>query len=311
MCSIPSRGCFRVRLRASFAALLLIQSSIGVCAEECLPKIVDRVPIGRLAFVTSKGFGGEGTIIVTGETTKTFEGNQPAFTPDGNRLLFAHHLVHHSAVHICSLSNASRRVIKGNGQDWESPSLSPSGEKLLFVVWSEGRKTSHIGVCDVNNHEDVKLLTSGDHYDWSPRWSNDGNKIVFESTRDGERQIYVMEVSGQHQMNLSGDGYLSHAPCFSPDGKRIAYMSAPQGQCRSIYVMNADGSQKTNISRAKTRDSEPVWSPDGEWIAFTRTQAGERAGGMDIWVMRSDGSDQKELTHNPLDISSYAPAWAR
>jgi TolB protein len=63
--------------------------------------------------------------------------------------------------------------------------------------------------------------------------------------------------------------------------------------------MKADGSSKQNISKGVTRDSEPVWSPDGQWIAFTRTAIKPSdSEQMDIWIMKSDGTEQRQLTFN-------------
>jgi Tol biopolymer transport system component len=62
------------------------------------------------------------------------------------------------------------------------------------------------------------------------------------------------------------------------------------------------------VSHGKTRDSEPVWSPDGLWIAFTRTTGKDI---MDIWIMKSDGSEQQPLTRNEEGVASYQMTWAR
>jgi len=76
--------------------------------------------------------------------------------------------------------------------------------------------------------------------------------------------------------------------------------------------MKADGSEKHNVSEGKTRDSEPAWSPDGQWIAFTRTAGNPPAEGpMDIWIMKSDGTEQHPATFNQGEVSSYAPGWSK
>jgi TolB protein len=59
-----------------------------------------------------------------------------------------------------------------------------------------------------------------------------------------------------------------------------------------------------NISNARGGDYSPAWSPDGEWIAFMS----DRKGNANIWLVRPDGSDLRQLTDLP-GISEY-PTWA-
>ena len=61
----------------------------------------------------------------------------------------------------------------------------------------------------------------------------------------------------------SGDSSAS-APRWSPDGKKIAYVTGGQ-----IWVMDDDGDDKEQVTKISTGAAGPVWSPDGKWIAFT------------------------------------------
>ncbi|MBP7791964.1 MAG: PD40 domain-containing protein, partial [Candidatus Goldbacteria bacterium] len=48
-------------------------------------------------------------------------------------------------------------------------------------------------------------LTNNSEYDYNPVWSPDGSKIAFESYRDGNREIYVMDANGSNQVNLTNN----------------------------------------------------------------------------------------------------------
>jgi TolB protein len=166
----------------------------------------------------------------------------------------------------------------------------------------------------------VEQLTEGQYYNWTPRWSPDGKKLVFETTRNdtpkthrpgGYRDVYVMDNDGRNQINLTTNTF-GHHPSWSPDGKSIAYMSRTGfDKPASVWVMKADGSAKHNISHGTNRDSEPAWSPDGQWIAFTRV-ANKPHGRetMDIWIMKSDGTEQHQVTFNKTRSASYSPSWS-
>jgi Tol biopolymer transport system component len=303
-------------MKFPFSILFVAAFALGTTAEDVSAEIIGTLPVGKLAFVTSHSFGSAGIITVLGQKTDPFFGGFPDFTVDGNLVFSVSHPppgagLSVGGLYVRNLSANTTSVIDDSDQDADSPCLSPDGSRLVYVVWPVGRESSHICISDVDGSHS-RALTSGDHNDWGPRWSPDGKKILFESTRDGERQVYVMNRDGSHPVNLSHDKILSHAPSWSPDGTHIAYMSYGKNRQATIFVMRSDGTEKTDVSHGKTRDSEPVWSPDGKWIAFTRT-AGKPPGleTMDIWIMKSDGTEQRQITRNAEDVSSYQLAWSR
>ena len=128
-----------------------------------------------------------------------------------------------------------------------------------------------------------------------------GEKLIaFESTRDGDIEIYIMNEDGTGQRNItnapsSDDKY----PAWSPDGTKIAFVSDRDG-FPNIYVINADGSQVKQLTNTEAQKSRPAWSPDGSKIAFGSTF---------IFVMNVDGSDVQQITKPPETgyFPSYSP----
>ncbi|MFC1574363.1 TolB family protein, partial [Candidatus Latescibacterota bacterium] len=93
------------------------------------------------------------------------------------------------------------------------------------------------------------------------------------------------------------------SPCWSPDGKKIAYDSVIDGVA-DICVMNADGSDVVNLTQDNFKDFEPVWSPDGKEIAFATLRDGNR----EIYVMNSDGTNLRSVSNHTM-LDDY-PAWS-
>ena len=154
----------------------------------------------------------------------------------------------------------------------------------------------------------------------SPAWSPDGLRIAFLhhrwDDRDFSTEVYVMNADGSGQRNVTdqwGRRAVDIRPIWSPDWRRIAFVpyacTAVKGKCvrtAHIYVMNVDGSRLHRIARAGThraingqrvdpRAPGPVWSPDGRKLAFSS----ERDGNAELYVMNSDGSNQRRLTRSP------------
>ena len=140
--------------------------------------------------------------------------------------------------------------------------------------------------------------------DQNPAWSPDGSQIAFDSGRDGDRDIYVMNADGSDVRNLTDESSRNDwRPAWSPDGKRIAFVSDSD---HDIYVMNADGSNITQLTDSG-RNTYPAWSPNGRKIAFESS----RGRTSDIYVMDADGSNQVNLTYNrtSTNYSEQHPSW--
>ncbi|MDQ2920361.1 MAG: S9 family peptidase [Acidobacteriota bacterium] len=102
-----------------------------------------------------------------------------------------------------------------------------------------------------------------------PQVSPDGKSVAFtigDVNFDGNRavnQIYVVSIAGGELKQLTSGDKSSSSPRWSPDGKKIAYVTGSQ-----IWVMDDDGDDKKQVTTISTGAGGPVWSPDGNWIAF-------------------------------------------
>ncbi len=131
-------------------------------------------------------------------------------------------------------------------------------------------------------------------------------QIVFSSNRDGNPEIYVMDIDGKNQQRLTNNPNDDWNPSWSPDGKRIVFSSERDGN-REIYVMNADGGNPQNLSNNPDFDGSASWSPDGKRIAFMSDRDGDFLH-FDIFVMEADGGNQQSITNDPFD--ERHPSWS-
>ena len=238
----------------------------------------------------------------------------PVWSPDGRRIAFMAQSFGNNNIYVMdddgtNLTNLTQHAVEG-----EAPAWSPNSRHIAFI------SNSDIYVTDTDGIKFIKLIqdaVGGFYGSGAPAWSPDGRRIAFVSRRDGNRNIYVMDADG---IDLTNDGIYftnpnlnltQHAasdwdPAWSPDGRRIAFMSDRDGNT-GIYVMDDDGTNLTKLTQHDASDWDPAWSPDGRRIAFRS----DRDGNYGIYVMDDDGTNLTKLTQHEVWAGwSRAPAWS-
>ena len=129
------------------------------------------------------------------------------------------------------------------------------------------------------------------------------SQIVFQSYRDGNWEIYMMDPDGGNQRRLTHHEASDTDPRLHPDLLKIVFVSKRDGRSQ-IYSMNPDGSDLVRLSDPGWDEAYPAWSPNGGRIVFSRKK--DRWG---LFVMQADGSDARRLTKAD-DADDISPAWS-
>lgn len=149
---------------------------------------------------------------------------------------------------------------------------------------------------------ELRRLTSGQGYNYTPTWSPDGSKVAFVRYQDGRASLYKMNPDGTDQVWIANSTNGVTLPRWSPDGRRILWEDGGLAGW-GVWSVNADG---TNRRELVATGGQGRWSPDGSRIVFAARNEGN--GRSDIFIMDADGGLPVRITSQATD-DSY-PTWS-
>ncbi|HMB25461.1 MAG: TolB family protein [Chloroflexota bacterium] len=184
-----------------------------------------------------------------------------------------------------------------------SPSFSPDGSRVLFANRAAEGPTS-LWTMDVTG-ENPDLLYAGPNTIVAADWAPVGNRIAFAMAVDqpDAYEIFIMKDDGTDVQQLThGLPGIGGSLDWSPDGKYLLLFAGAAGD-KNIFLVNVDGQTATQITNGGN-NTACSFSPNGEWIAFNSLRNNDQA---DIFIMRPDGSDVRQVTTNPEP--DWQPQW--
>ncbi len=159
------------------------------------------------------------------------------------------------------------------------PSISPDGTRIAFEKVGSDGATHEIWVIGTSGAPGSLVpLSAPGADDRQPNWSPAGGKIVFQSMRDGDWEIFTMNTDGTGVVNVTDSASEDTDASWSPDGQWIVYSSDRSGDgWANVWAIPAAGGTPARITTADAYDGAPAWSPDGTRIAFeSNRRANER-----------------------------------
>jgi TolB protein len=231
----------------------------------------------------------------------------------GIRGAFATHIAYISMVG--AVPHRTYRLIVADA-DGENPHIvMQSNEPLMSPAWSpDGQSLAYVSFEDRLPSIYVQFLKSGERRQVSaragvnqaPAWSPDGKKLALTlSTRDGNLDVYVLDLATQALTRLTDDPGIDTEPQWSKDGRTIYFTSDRAGGPQIYSVGLSPGDRPRRLTFQGAYNARPRLSPDESTLAFVTQEDGAfRIATMDL----KGHNDMQVLTKGRFDVSpSYAP----
>jgi len=267
---------------------------------------------GRIVFTCTRGdfnqlcminADGSGLKQITSHNTHDY---YPVFTPPGNAIVYASLDGGSFDLFMMILKDGKVfRLTESIGNAF-SPSLSPDGQRIVFLNKPEKLPISLwiVESTGSNPHQIYSGRKDIVAADWSPL----GDKIAFAMAADNDYsyQIFILEADQPNEtprrislpMNDVG-GSLD----WSPDSRLLLFYAGPVNG-RNVYQLEVESGTITQLTFGGN-NAAASYSPDGQYIVYNSLRNNNQA---DLYIMRSDGHSTRQLTSQPEP--DWQPDWA-
>jgi eukaryotic-like serine/threonine-protein kinase len=274
----------------------------------------------QIAFRSEADGGGIYLMGATGESVRrlTSYGYNPAWSPDGKEIVCASDgiilpLFRSSLkgkLWRVRVSDGEKQLVTDSDEDAVQPAWSPHGYRIAY--WGNKDRQSNIWTVPSAGGKGV-AVTNAASLDWDPIWSADGTSLFFLSDRGGSMNVWRVpvdeksgEVLGPPQPVTTPSTDTMHL-ALSGDGHRMAYVQKVSSYLLQTAPFDSTAEEVTgeykSLARLPTGATGIDVSPDGKWVTFA--SAGKQP---DIFVMKADGSDLRQLTDD--DYNDLTARWA-
>lgn len=232
----------------------------------------------------------------------SYEGQQmqPAFSPDGNRIVFVWDGRKNDTrdLYIKQIGSETPYRLTKDGAAEFSPTWSPDGSQIAYLSSSDTDKGLYL-IPSLGGPA-RKVFSPVGAIEWDRgalSWSPDGKSLIFPDGKSVRRpsSLYMLSLASFQAVPItnppsSWDGDLS--PAYSPDGQKIAFVRALEGAVRDIYVMATGSKAPPKRLTFDNRNIESLtWDKDSQSIIFSS----DRGGKYSLWRISLKGGEPQRL----------------
>ncbi len=238
------------------------------------------------------------------------------YLPGGQKLAFTALIAGVSKPYVMDLDGHHKQDVSGGGSGFAyGYSASPDGKMISY------HENYQIYLANVDG-SGKRQIETGNPFNFGPRWSPDGQWLLFSSGRHGNSYPYIVRRDGSGLRKLADTGgyqgwvlFLdvddyhegsSDVPAWGANGAWIYFTTKVGDRTTEIVRANVSGNvEQLTRSDPGTLNYQPIPSLDGKWICFGSTRSGRRQ----LYVMSAAGGNARAITDVPRGHGALWPYW--
>jgi TolB protein len=177
--------------------------------------------------------------------------------------------------------------------------------RIVYVAESgpKDNRQKRLAIMDYDG-ANVQFLTDSSTIVLAPRFSPNGDRVLYTSFESGFPRINVLNVAtvGRQQL-ATAPGEMAFSPRFSRDGRSVIY-SLSNGGNTDIYRTDLNTGQHLRLTSAPSIETAPSLSPDGSQIVFES----DRSGSQQLYIMSANGGEPRRISFGPGRYGT--PVWS-
>ena len=227
----------------------------------------------------------------------------PVWSPDRKRMAFLSNRDGNVELYVAPADGASSMRVTDTTVAESQPTWAPDSQSLAYTSPDANGKP-HVFLVRLSDLI-PRILTLGTPGERDPAWSPNGEWVAYAALDEAGMPIGIFLRNPQGVNRVQVTEGPDHAPAWSPDSRRLAFVSERDGN-QEIYKVDVGTSESllvpVRLTEHAGRDYAPAWSPDGKRIAFLS----DPQGNVSLYTVSPRGKDLKALTTNEVDEVAFA-----
>jgi len=216
---------------------------------------------------------------------------QPTWSTDPDVVIFSYTMNGNPQIWQMSISSGALEQLTFG----ESKKFAPVVNKQGILSYQHFTHTTDLFSVNMDGMQTTQLtFYNGDNF--HPRISPDGQKLVYQSGRTGNYEIWLLDLTLNEEIKLSDQNGVDIKPDWSPDGKEIVFLSRRNGEWQ-LLKYGLETMKTERLTKQAIRQSNFIydyamnvrWSPDGKSIGYLA--GGDK--GRSLWIVDSNGENQR------------------
>jgi Tol biopolymer transport system component len=204
-------------------------------------------------------------------------------------------------IYIMNPDGSGLKRITSTAEEKQELDWSPNEDYIVFTAGNLDNE--RVCLVSVEGDSDYKVISRYDKKCSYPRWSPDGDEILYVRQDGSFLQLYYTDPFGDRGGKYTSKLIQHWMPAWSPAGDELVYMGGNSNKW-SLYSLNVKTGQGENLTGRYKPAVNPVWSPDGQNLVFMS----RRFGSFDIFVVSRNGNKVRRITRNSGREST--PYWS-